>query len=638
MWRLLCVVLAFMMFCKPGNEKPNSDQSPFLNLNDTVQYVGMNACRGCHESIYQSFMRTGMGQSFGKAGADKTKAEFGDHHLVFDSVNNFYYLPQLKNNEINITEFRLDGTDTVHLRREIVEYIVGSGQHTNSHLISENGFLFQAPITFYTQQGKWDLAPGFEDGFSSRFSRVIGMECITCHNGFPKFVKGSENRYVHLKEGIDCERCHGPGALHVREKKLGNIVDTARYADFTIVNPARLSKPLQMDLCQRCHLQGIAVLKEGRDFEDFKPGMHLREVMNVFLPRFAHAENDFIMASQADRLRLSKCYKASELTCITCHNPHVSVMETAQSHFNNTCLKCHHAFETSIPEHQVVESNSLNCVECHMPQSGSIDIPHVSITDHFIRKKPKPSPVEIGSEEKERIQQFLAIVCLTDSTVSKIEVAQGYLAFYEKFSSREVFLDSAFHILSSFTEPCTKSIFKTWVHYFYLRKDSLSIVKVSKKCSDIANWDAWTFYRVGEALLSRSSVQKALAHFDRAVEQMPLNTDFLNKQASANFSLGNTATAQAIYEKTLRLNSKNVIALSNLSYIHLVSGNHRFADSLVTRALLLDPDYFQAKMNKVAVLMADKKESEAIEYLLRMRVAHPENKQVSELLKKLVKL
>jgi hypothetical protein len=52
----------------------------------------------------------------------------------------------------------LAGKDTVHQRFEKVSYIVGSGQHTNSHIININGYLHQAPITFYTQKGKWDLS------------------------------------------------------------------------------------------------------------------------------------------------------------------------------------------------------------------------------------------------------------------------------------------------------------------------------------------------------------------------------------------------------------------------------------------------------------------------------------------------
>lgn len=68
-------------------------------------------------------------------------------------------------------EFRLAKGDTIHKRIESVAYIIGSGQHTNSHLININGYIYQAPITFYTQKnnGTWlrewkvDSAPVFRE-------------------------------------------------------------------------------------------------------------------------------------------------------------------------------------------------------------------------------------------------------------------------------------------------------------------------------------------------------------------------------------------------------------------------------------------------------------------------------------------
>ena len=114
-----------------------------------------------------------------------------------------------------IMEFRLDGADTMHKRTEHISYIIGSGQHTNSHLLQVNGYLYQAPITFYTQKQEWDMAPGMSGGFNSRFGRVIESECVTCHNGLPEQVAGSVNKYTGIPLGIDCERCHGPGSIHV---------------------------------------------------------------------------------------------------------------------------------------------------------------------------------------------------------------------------------------------------------------------------------------------------------------------------------------------------------------------------------------------------------------------------------------
>ena len=37
----------------------------YLNLQDQVKYVGMLKCKECHDDIYQTYIRTGMGKSWG---------------------------------------------------------------------------------------------------------------------------------------------------------------------------------------------------------------------------------------------------------------------------------------------------------------------------------------------------------------------------------------------------------------------------------------------------------------------------------------------------------------------------------------------------------------------------------------------
>ncbi len=109
----------------------------------------MQTCRGCHESIYETFIQTGMGQSFGLATKEKSAADCSPAHaLVYDSALDYYYKPYWTKDTFYIMEYRLEGADTVHQRIQKVDYIVGSGQHTNSPIFNTNGYLYQAPITF----------------------------------------------------------------------------------------------------------------------------------------------------------------------------------------------------------------------------------------------------------------------------------------------------------------------------------------------------------------------------------------------------------------------------------------------------------------------------------------------------------
>ncbi|MGL4597153.1 MAG: multiheme c-type cytochrome, partial [Bacteroidia bacterium] len=443
--RLQTIILFFVVFAvillatfcgaeKEPEKKLTENTSPWRNHADSVTYVGMKVCAQCHANVHETFIHTGMGQSFDTANTSKSAGKFGNESTIYDKQKDLWYHSGFRSDKMYITEYRLAGRDTIFKREEKVDYIVGSGQHTNSHIYNVNGYFFQMPMTFYAQKGHWDLPPGFENGYNSRFDRIIGLECMSCHNSLPSFVKGSENKFDAVPDGITCERCHGPGSLHVKEKQAGIIVDTSTTIDYSIVNPGKLSPELQFDVCQRCHLQGNAVLKPGKSFLDFRPGMKLSDVMTVFMPKYEGAEDQFIMASHAERLKMSACFLETEkqranlpentlhpyksaLTCVTCHNPHITVKETGSNTFNATCNSCHGGSAKSklkkcsdTPEHLTAANN--NCVSCHMPRSGSIDIPHVTVHDHYIRR-----PVAKTTTEKPQ-GRFLGLYAINEKEPS----------------------------------------------------------------------------------------------------------------------------------------------------------------------------------------------------------------------------
>ena len=187
---ILIAVLFFNINCNNNPQNKSVEQlKEYASLSDTVEYVGMQTCAQCHQAIYKTFIETGMGKSFEAASRKKSSASFS-HSIVYDTFSDFNYQAHWVNDSIVFTEYRLKASDTIYSRSETVNYIIGSGQHTNSHMINRNGYVYQAPMTYYTQKQQWDLPPGFEGGYNSRFNRAIGLECMSCHNSYPKFEIG----------------------------------------------------------------------------------------------------------------------------------------------------------------------------------------------------------------------------------------------------------------------------------------------------------------------------------------------------------------------------------------------------------------------------------------------------------------
>ena len=617
----------FVIYCT-SNKKATVNQPLYKNWSDSARYVGMQTCRNCHENIYTTFIKTGMGESWDDATRQKSAATFDSHAIVYDKYKNFYYKPFWKDSTLYIMEFRLEGKDTTYKRIEKISYIVGSGQHTNSHIWEVNGFLYQAPMTFYTQKGIWDLPPGFEDGMNTRWNRIISLECMNCHNMYPQFDTSSENKFISVKRGIECERCHGLGSIHVNEKMSGILVDTSKDIDYSIVNPKKLSRDLQVELCQRCHMQGISVLNSGKTFFDFKPGQPLNSVMNVFMPRYEGGQEKFIMASHADRMKQSKCYLNSGMTCLTCHNPHVSVKFTPESHFNDACRSCHQGNkDCTLPMAERLKEDD-NCFKCHMPVSETMDIPHVTVHDHRIH-------VPVTNEQKEAIQKFVGLECMTTKLPSPLLMAEGYLQTYEAFSPQPFLLDSAWNYLQKISDDNPWSVKEALIRYFYLRNDFVNVLKLLQGVNAENISDAWTAYRIGEAFYQTTNFNSAFLFYQRAVQLKSSDPEFQNKLGSALVALQRLDEARDVFQKIMQENSKFAPALSNLGYIYFLKGDLPYAEAMYNKALTLDPDYEQAILNKIALFMVEKKNAEAAVLTNQLLKINPKNEKARLILKQL---
>jgi tetratricopeptide (TPR) repeat protein len=374
----------------------------------------------------------------------------------------------------------------------------------------------------------------------------------------------------------------------------------------------------------------------------------------VFLPKFENGEDEFIMASHADRLKQSKCFIESynrgknnksikpyktALTCITCHNPHVSVTKADESYFNNKCLNCHKGFkhdEKEVKEFAVKKNHSLNdCVSCHMPNSGSIDIPHVSIHDHYIRKP-------ILNKEKEAIKKFVGLKSINSSKISDKEYIKAYLQQYEKFEKNQYYLDSAYSLLSSYKVSLVYVC--EWINYYFLKDDFNSIVKytnnigkdkileiLSVKSYD--NYHAWTLYRISESYAKLNNNHTAMLYLERSVKLSPFNLDFNAKLATLYFKLGDLTKAKSLYRFILNEDKDFVQALNGMGYLMLVENKIKEAQKFLAAALKIDPDNESVLMNNLSLnlLIGNKLYSKKLFNHLQKK--YPQNPKL-ELIKK----
>ena len=143
----------------------------------------------------------------------------------------------------------MDGSQTL-------KYYLGSKTRGRTFLFEIDGFLYQAPINYYTAKNGWEMSPGYSQLREMELNHPVDSTCLFCHaSRLQPALKGTVNRFVaapFLQDGVGCERCHGPGSDHVRG--LG-----------AMINPGKLTGERRDSICVQCHLEGEArIARAGR--------------------------------------------------------------------------------------------------------------------------------------------------------------------------------------------------------------------------------------------------------------------------------------------------------------------------------------------------------------------------------------
>ena len=81
-----------------------------------------------------------------------------------------------------------------------------------------------------------------------------------------------------------------------------------------------------------------------------------------------------------------------------------------------------------------------------MPHNGSIDIPHVAVTDHYIRKRP------VNNAEQSEIRTFLGLKSFNNERPDAITQARAFMEFFERYNPNTGLIDSAFFYLAKQNE------------------------------------------------------------------------------------------------------------------------------------------------------------------------------------------
>jgi hypothetical protein len=277
-----------------------------------AEWIGREACAGCHTDINDVFMQSGHPYKLNKV-VDGQPPEYPYTEVV--EVPEGYTWDD-------------------------IAYVIG-GYNWKARFVGLDGYIITNPPdavddTFVNQYNFANPVVGNEAGWVGYHAGEENKpyDCGPCHTtgyspvGHQDDLEGITGTWT--EPGVQCEECHGPGGLHA-QNPMGVDMKVDRDSD----------------ACGDCHLRG------GQESVDAKGGF------------IKHHE-------QYEELFQSKHIT---INCVVCHDPHAGVIalrkaaaeDETVSTTRTSCVNCHNekATEQANDTHLAI---GVDCIDCHMPR------------------------------------------------------------------------------------------------------------------------------------------------------------------------------------------------------------------------------------------------------------------------------
>ena len=552
-------------------------------------YADPKLCAACHPAIAATYKQNGMGRSFSVVRPEILIEDFTHNNSYYHKASDTHFQMLRRGDHIFQRRYQVGpGGQETNVDEKEVDFIIGSGNHMRTYAHrNTDGTLLQLPLAWYAEKGGyWAMNPGFDTAEYPYSLRRIAYDCMFCHNAYPQTPAGHDRLgdlpvySGEMPQGIDCQRCHGPGQRHVDlVSKPGAKLEDVRAA---IVNPARLSSDLQMDVCAQCHLKTTefrlphAIKRYDRGDFSYRPGEPLSDFALAFdeAPGPARSER-FETASAVTRLRESQCFLQSKgaLRCTTCHNPHnVQHGGEGAAEYNKACAQCHAkalAQRVSAGRHTA----GTGCIDCHMPKRRTEDIVHMAVTDHLItRVKPAGDLLAERPEYHEDAQTMY----------------HGEVARYEPGGAKQP--DDALYVALAQVRDGANL--------------ERGIAQFEKAIAAIQPAGPEPYFELANAYRDAGQTARAVAEYRVAIQR---DAGFLPAALELSWTLkaaGDAAGAVAEAARATQLAPADARAWNALGQAALDGGQLPAAVSALSRALMLDAE-LPAAHNGIGVALAE---------------------------------
>jgi formate-dependent nitrite reductase cytochrome c552 subunit len=321
---------------------------PKKALSEPKTYVGSDVCKTCHLEHYDAWQKTLHSRML----QDAVK----NRDVVVTDID-----PEIIRADLAKIEKKLKvpSAEIYIPKLDEILYTIGS-QWKQRYLIKREGKYVISPIQYNIDTGRW--VNYHEHDWEKR---PWLAKCGGCH------ATGVDLEKESFKEpGVACESCHGPGSHHAALPR--SAVFEKRE---TIVNPAKLTPGIAVQICGSCHNRGKAKNAKAGWPVGYLPGKALEtyyestslgggDVKHFYANEFSKGHHQQYIDWMQSR------HKTSGVNCMTCHKVHdlnatLVARGQTQEKGDQLCTSCHQPINKN-GAHAVHSFG--NCIGCHMPK------------------------------------------------------------------------------------------------------------------------------------------------------------------------------------------------------------------------------------------------------------------------------
>jgi predicted CXXCH cytochrome family protein len=402
------------------------------------------------------------------------------------------------------------------------------------------------------------------------------------------------------------------------------------------VNPAKLDRDRQLEVCMQCHLESTSsplpfrIDRYEQRLFSYLPGAPLSDHFIHFdhAPGSPGRDDKFEIAGGAYRLRKSACFQRSEMTCLTCHNPHDTASGgEAIARQVAVCQSCHQGTHRGgVPQVRGAPAGAT-CIDCHMPKRRTEDAVHVVMTDHYIQRRPLRPDLLAQRTEADTVKHGDyrgEVVLYYPPTLPPTAENELYLALAQVQQGSN--LASGIRQLEDAIakrRPERPEFYYELARAYSRTGDYEATIRWSREALRRQAGFVPALKELAAAATAKGSMAEAGETLERAVALAPTDANAAADLGSVYLRQGRVDDAEKALQRALALEPTLPLANNTMGLVALREGSDGRAETHFREAVRLQPDLAEAHNNLGNLLGARRAYAEAAYHFEKAIASNP---------------